>query len=66
MDISSLKTIVEETPPEDIQRLAVENYFPKQPERYTFKGLFYLFVYKLLIRRKGKKIRKEINGSGKR
>ncbi len=66
MNISSLKAIVKETPAEDIQKLTVENYFPKHPEKYTFKELFYLFVYAILIRRKEKKIRKEINGSGKR
>ena len=57
MNISSLKAIVEETPPEDIQRLAVGNYFPKQPEK--FRDIFYLLVYLHLVKRKVKKIRKE-------
>lgn len=60
MSISSLKAIIDETPPEEIRRLAVSNYFPENPEKYTFKGIFELFVYGILVKRKVRKIRKEI------
>lgn len=64
MNIASLKKIVDETPPEDIRSLELSNYFPKHPEKYTVKEVsklcFYMLVYKHLVKRKVRKIRKEI------